>query len=110
MFSLASAALSQSGVILSGEHKWVSELTDRAASKAESLWFKCVVDAVGRRKGEALIDEVVRKCEYWLDLALDVETAATWIAFKHRSPDLFLPKWRDEARERLIGQIRRLAE
>ena len=107
LFGTASICLAQSP-LLSSEHKWVADLADEAATEAERLWYKCISDVPGRRKDDAWVDQVVRTCQRSLTLALDVHTAATWIRFKTRLPNIFSPDDRLKAHKRLVDQIRNL--
>lgn len=93
---------------LSVQEKWVADLTDEAANRAERLWYKCISDVPNRRRDASWVDEVVGKCADWLTFTLDVKTAAIWIRFNSRVPDLRIADERLKQHQLLIDQIRNL--
>jgi hypothetical protein len=104
-------AVAQNAVALSAQHEWVAGVADEAFQHAEQAWAVCIRNVPGRderQQNSDWVDEVVMHCARELTHALDVKTAAIWIRFHARRPDLRIAIERAKWHVVLVNQIRKL--
>jgi len=114
MFALlirsAPDGMAETSLALSLGQKFAADAADHAFEYAERAWYACISNAPDRRPRDSnWVDAVVTvRCPNELTHALDTKTAAIWIRFSGRVPDLNIANERLKWHALLVDQVRRL--